>query len=119
MSRNAWGICLDCSAMLHSRDEWEVGSCSIKNCKITHINNRTPCNSWQRPKWRDFKNPVDEPDKYEWEDEPVDDSYPFSDQGDLDDFYDEDIYNEEDGYGYDEEYGDDYPYGSNDYARYY
>ena len=119
--RNAWGICLDCSAMLHNRDDWETGSCALSGKKIDHINNRLSCNQWQRPKWRDYKDPVEEPDKYEWEDTPMDNSYPFSDQGDLDDFYDEGLYEEDDGYSYGEVYGEDYPYRNpaDDYSKYY
>ena len=108
MSRKAfYGICLDCKAMLHSRDDWEIGSCGIDGRKIDHISNHIPCGQWQRPRWRDFKDPVDEPDKYEWKESAYDTddmSYPY-DLASEDAFDPDAVYYDED---------EDYEYGSSD-----
>lgn len=72
-SKKRPGICLDCRAMCHSRDDWETGTCNVKGMKITHINNRTLCNDYICPKWRYDNDPVDDPDEYE------DDSYDYED----------------------------------------
>ena len=67
-SHKGKGICLDCRAMCHNRDDWEIGTCSIDGKKINHINNHIPCDHWVCPRWRYGKDPVEEPDEYEWAD---------------------------------------------------
>lgn len=80
------GICLDCKAMIHSRDDWETGTCGIDGRKINHINNRIPCYYWVCPRWRHNKNPLDEADEYEWGELGSRDDL-FDDMGDYADEY--------------------------------